>query len=359
VGVSRPGDGRRWLLGCVAALTAAMALGAAWSYLEQGWGGYWAWDPVENTSLLVWIAALLALHGVPAAAPRGAVAMTTLPWSLAVVGAVLVRSGTTPSIHGFAEQRGVGLALAGLGVATGVAVAVSVARVPAREPVDDVPLRRDPRPITVVLLAAAGVVVLAGTLLPVLADVSGDRPAAVRGEFYSRTVGPLALVAVPLLLVRVRAWRGWSTVAHVGALVLLTGIAASTFDTAGAEAVPAGATVTIAGTTVVNRGVSVTAGPRDGTDAVVVDLLVDGHRMRPRIVTYPERGGRLAEVAARTGPITDVQATLQGASDDGGVVVAVHVRRLMWLVWLGAAITTLGVLGAGRSRVSPGAAASG
>ena len=60
---------RRWLLASVALLTAAMTLGAAWSYMEQGWGGYWAWDPVENTSLLVWMAALVAIHAAPALAP--------------------------------------------------------------------------------------------------------------------------------------------------------------------------------------------------------------------------------------------------------------------------------------------------
>jgi cytochrome c biogenesis factor len=187
-------------------------------------------------------------------------------------------------------------------------------------------------------------------LLPVLTDITRDRPAAVRGEFYSRTVGPLALVAVPFLVLRLRRWAGWSTVAHAGALVLLAGIATSTFDRAGEEAVPAGATVTIAGTEVVNRGVTVEPGPRAGTDAVVADLLVDGRPFRPSIVAYPDRGGRLAEVAARTGPLTDVQATLLGASDGGGVVVAVHVRRLMWLVWLGAGVVAVGALGAASSR---------
>jgi cytochrome c biogenesis factor len=221
-----------------------------------------------------------------------------------------------------------------------------VRRTPSGLRRDDVPIRDDPRPVTVVLVAAATVVVLAGTLLPVLADITAERPAAVRGEFYSRTVGPLALIALPFLAGRLRRWRGWSTVAHAGALVLLAGIAASTFDRVGTEAVPAGAGAPIAGVTVLNRGLVVDAGPRPGTDAVTADLVVAGHAMRPQIVTYPDRGGRLAEIAARTGPLTDVQAVLEGASDDGGVVVTVHVRRLMWLVWLGTVVVTVAVLGA-------------
>ena len=61
---------RPWLLGSVAALTLAMTLGAVWSYAEQGWGGYWAWDPVENTSLLVWLAALVASARRAGQSPR-------------------------------------------------------------------------------------------------------------------------------------------------------------------------------------------------------------------------------------------------------------------------------------------------
>jgi len=101
----RPFDrARPWLLGCIGLLTAAMTLGAAWSYVEQGWGGYWAWDPVENTSLLVWLGAVVALHAAPRARPAAAVALCVAPWLLAVAGAALTRSGRTPSVH--AECRG-------------------------------------------------------------------------------------------------------------------------------------------------------------------------------------------------------------------------------------------------------------
>jgi cytochrome c biogenesis factor len=324
-----------WLLAAVGLLTAAMTLGAAWSYLEQGWGGYWAWDPVENTSLLVWLAALLALHGAPMASNRTATALVMAPWALAVVGAVLVRSGVTPSVHGFAEQRAVGWALAVLAAATVAVAVLFVLRTPAGD--GGRRLARDPRPVTVIVVGATVVIVLAGTLAPLASELVGDRSSAVRGEFYSRTVGPLALVALPFLAARVRRWHGWSTLAHGGALVLLAGIAASTFDRAATVPIAAGATVHAAGVEVVNDGVRVTAGPRAGTDAVVADLRVDGSVMRPALVVYPDRGGRLAEVAASTGALTDVQATLENASDDGGVVVTVHIRHLMWLVWLGAA----------------------
>lgn len=355
---------RPWLLATLAALTAAMALGGAWSYVEQGWGGYWAWDPVENTSLLVWITALVALHLAPRARPPVALASLVTPWLLAMLGAALVRSGRTPSVHGFARRLAVGWVLFGLFVATAVAVTVAVVR--SRRAMSDEATgrthrssRSDPRGVMVALASVAAIVVLVGTLAPVITDLADGRAAAVRGDFYSRTVGPLALVAVPFLALRLRRLRPatsertarrWSTVAHAGMLVMLAGIAASTFDEVATEPVAAGETISMAGVEVRNEAVDVGPGPRVATEGVTARLLVDGHEMRPRIVVYPDRGGRLAEVAVRTGPFTDTQALLEGAQDDGSIVVTVHRRHGMWLVWLGAAAVTMAALGAASVR---------
>ena len=74
---------RPWLLSTIGLLTLAMTLGAIWSYMEQGWGGYWAWDPVENTSLVVWLAAIVAVHGAPLAnAGWMSTAYVAAPWVL-------------------------------------------------------------------------------------------------------------------------------------------------------------------------------------------------------------------------------------------------------------------------------------
>jgi len=330
---------RRWHLVTLAALTAAMTLGGAWSYLEQGWGGYWAWDPVENTSLVVWLAALVALH-VAGTRGRGAVVAGFAPWVLALAGAILVRYGATPSIHGFAEQPGVGRALLALTVLTVVATAVAVARTPPATPTGASRADRQGRDVTVVLVVAATVVVVAGSVFPVLAAVGDDRDRLVRGEFFSRTVGPLAFVAVPFVAGRLRRWDGASTIAHAGFLVLVVGVAASTFDRVATVPIPAGATLPAAGVDWRNDGVAVVDGPRPGTDAVEATLGSDGDAYRPRIVVYPERGGRLAEVAARPGWWTDTLVVLERAADDGGVVVTVHRRHGMVFVWLGAMVMT-------------------
>ncbi len=328
---------RAWLRTTVGLVTLAMALGGLWSYVEQGWGGYWAWDPVENTSLIVWMAALIALHG--AWSGRRAMAAGAAPWVLALVGATLVRSGSTPSIHGFARQASVGWAMLALAAVTAIVIALAIAR-STRQPA---PLERaNPGLANTVLAGIALVVVFAGTVAPVLIDVVGDRPSAVRGVFFSRLVGPLALVAVPFIAMRLRHPRG--RLAHVGILVLFVGIAASTFDRSATIGIHEGEAVTAAGMSIRGGPITVADGPRAGTQAVVAEVELDGHTLHPSLVAYPERGGVLAETAIVTRPWGDLQVTLNNATDSGLASITVRSRPLVWLVWLGALLTAAGAL---------------
>ncbi|CAN5459712.1 heme lyase CcmF/NrfE family subunit [soil metagenome] len=336
-------DGRdpmAWLRRTLAIVTLAMALGGLWSYVEQGWGGYWAWDPVENTSLLVWLAALIAIH-VPGR-PR----LALFGWVAVLGGAPLVRSGSVPSVHSFAEQASVGWALLCLGIVAAAAL-VALARNSAafaRSGADSASRRVNGSGNSVPALIGLAVfaLVAVGTFAPVLVDVVRSRPAAVRGVFFSRTVGPLALIAMPFLAWRLRLRR--SRLVHAGALVLLLGIAASTFDQQETITLSAGETTEAAGLHVTNLGVEVEPGPRADVSAVVATLRVDGWVVRPALVAYPERGGVLAETAVVSRPWRDVQVTLVDANDLGTVRITVRQRPLMWLVWLGALLTALGAL---------------
>ena len=337
-------DGRTafgWLRASVGLITAAMALGGLWSYVEQGWGGYWAWDPVENTSLLVWLAALVALHRPRV--PR--LLLDATPWIVALASAALVRSGSTPSVHGFAEQSSIGWSLLALTVATATTIVVARLRT-HRDMPDDEALTpetgsaRTPTLANNVLAAAAFVVISAGTLAPVAIDLFGDRPAAVRGVFFSRIVGPLALVALPFIAARLRHSRG--RLAHLGMLVLLAGIGASTFDHEATIGIADGQVVNAAGLRITGRGVRVVQGARSDTQAVVADVVIGGHLLHPSLTAYPDRGGVLAETAMVSRPWRDIQVTLADATDDGLALITVRQRPLVWLIWLGAAMTTIG-----------------
>ena len=333
---------RRWLLAVIGLLAAAMALGAAWSYMEQGWGGYWAWDPVENTSLLVWLAALGALHALPLGG-RLAGITAIVPWSLALFGTTLVRSGVAASIHGFSEQAAVGWWLLAVTVVSTAAMAALAKTRPIS--VHDDPAAAHQRRIAVIVVTAVGVCVLVGTAAPVLADIAGGRHAAVRGEFFSGLVAPLAAIGVPFMAWRLRRWRGVGTLAHAGALVLLVGIAASTFDSSHDVTLPAATTTHVAGIDVTNLGVDVVDGPRQGTNAVVLRLRVDGEAMSPSLVVYPDRGGRLAEVATVSRPWRDTQIALVDASDSGAAIIVVRTRPFVWLLWIGAALIAFTTIG--------------
>jgi cytochrome c-type biogenesis protein CcmF len=147
-----------------------------------------------------------------------------------------------------------------------------------------------------------------------------------------------ALFIVP----RLRWRRG--RLAHLGVLVLLIGIGASTFDRAVAVGLSSGQRATIAGLDVVAGPVEVVDGPRRDVQAVRAQLTVEGVTMLPSLVAYPERGGVLAETAVHSTPWRDIQVTLNNATDDQRMLVVIRQRPLMWLVWIGAASMSLGSL---------------
>src|SRR5437868_942508 len=104
---------RPWVLGAWIFLTLGITAGSYWAYYELGWGGWWFWDPVENASLMPWLAATALLHSVSVLAARNAlrawtVMLGVVAFSMSMIGTFLVRSGILTSVHAFAvdPQRG-------------------------------------------------------------------------------------------------------------------------------------------------------------------------------------------------------------------------------------------------------------
>ena len=105
---------RPWTLAAWMFLTLGVAMGSYWAYYELGWGGWWFWDPVENASLMPWLAATALLHSAVVMEKRNALKVWTillaiLAFSLSLIGTFLVRSGVLTSVHTFASDptRGV------------------------------------------------------------------------------------------------------------------------------------------------------------------------------------------------------------------------------------------------------------
>src|SRR4029450_968884 len=104
---------RPWVLAAWIFLTLGITAGSYWAYYELGWGGYWFWDPVENASLIPWLAATALLHSINVLAARGGLKAWTMmlaviAFSMSMIGTFLVRSGILTSVHSFAidPERG-------------------------------------------------------------------------------------------------------------------------------------------------------------------------------------------------------------------------------------------------------------
>ena len=199
---------RPWTLAAWLFLTLGIAMGSYWAYYTLGWGGWWFWDPVENASLMPWIAGTALLHSAVVMEKRNALKVWTillaiLAFSLSLVGTFLVRSGVLTSVHAFATDptRGVFI-LVILVVFIGGGLALYAARAPMlKQGGLFAPISREGALVfNNLFLTTACATVFVGTLYPLaLEAVTGDK-ISVGAPFFNATFGPLfvpLLIAVP------------------------------------------------------------------------------------------------------------------------------------------------------------------
>lgn len=207
------GAGRPWALASWVFLTAGIALGGWWSYMELGWGGYWAWDPVENASLIPWLSATAFLHTALIQDRRGALPRTNLflmalTLLLCFFATYLVRSGIIDSLHAFGsggmDVPLVSFLLLGLVVTV---LALYAGRAPDARPLSGLASRQGLLVLAVWLLLAIGAVVMLGTMWPVISRLWSENPVGLGEGFYNRVCLPL--FALLTLLLAVCPWLGW------------------------------------------------------------------------------------------------------------------------------------------------------
>ncbi|SCW82446.1 cytochrome c-type biogenesis protein CcmF [Sphingobium faniae] len=206
---------RPWVLAAWVMLTLGIVAGSYWAYYELGWGGWWFWDPVENASLMPWLAATALLHSVTVLATRDAlrawtVMLAVIAFSMSMVGTFLVRSGILTSVHAFAvdPERG-SFILALLAIYIGGAFALFGWRIGAvREGAPfELVSRETMLVVNNLLLSVILGLVLIGTLYPLLTEAFGLK-VSVGAPYFDRIAGPIAL----LLLIAMAAgpltrWR--------------------------------------------------------------------------------------------------------------------------------------------------------
>ncbi|HLE99783.1 MAG TPA: cytochrome c-type biogenesis CcmF C-terminal domain-containing protein [Gaiellaceae bacterium] len=207
---------RRWTLLAWAALGIGQLLGAHWAYVEVGWGGYYAWDPVENAALMPWLAATAFLHSVMIQEKRGMLRvwnllLVLLAFSLALFGTFLTRSGVVNSIHSFTQSSIGPWFLAFIAVTVFVSLALVFRRLPElRSPTKlESPISREAAFLyNNLLLLALCLTILWGVVYPLLSEaVRGE--AVVLGRSYYDFF--LRIFGLPLLLLMgigpLIAWR--------------------------------------------------------------------------------------------------------------------------------------------------------
>jgi len=199
---------RPWALLAWSMLTAGIAVGSYWAYYELGWGGWWFWDPVENSSFMPWLSGTALLHSALVMEKRSALKVWTvllaiLTFSLSLLGTFLVRSGVLTSVHTFASdpQRGVFI-LTILALFIGGSLALFALRVGKLQtggifaPIS----REGALVLNNLILSTATATVLVGTLYPMVLEALTGNKISVGAPFFNYTFGPLMiplLIAVP------------------------------------------------------------------------------------------------------------------------------------------------------------------
>jgi cytochrome c-type biogenesis protein CcmF len=216
---------RRWTLVSWLCLGVGTVLGAQWAYVELGWGGYWGWDPVENASLLPWLTSTALIHSLMMRRGRGAlkvshIVLVVATFALCIFGTFVTRSGMISSVHAFAVSA-IGLYFLAFMIVVVVGSAVLTLRRRSGLKGEDEGESLVSRPtalwLTIVLLIAAMVAILLGTLFPLVSDLLN---VALTTDYFNLSS---ALILGPLILLMgicpFTTWKGGDSKGLAGRLL--------------------------------------------------------------------------------------------------------------------------------------------
>ncbi|MEO1013637.1 MAG: heme lyase CcmF/NrfE family subunit [Pseudomonadota bacterium] len=188
-------------------MTIGIALGAWWAYYELGWGGFWAWDPVENASFMPWLAGTALIHSIRVTEVRGAfrgwtALLALLAFSLSLVGTFLVRSGVITSVHAFAVDPARGVFILGiLALSVGGGLTLFAVRAPAMS--SDAKFAAVSREgglfANNLLLVAACATVFIGTFYPLFAEAVSGEKLSVGAPYFNLAFTPFVFISLAII----------------------------------------------------------------------------------------------------------------------------------------------------------------
>jgi cytochrome c-type biogenesis protein CcmF len=211
---------RRWTMVAWMFLSIGILLGGKWAYHELGWGGFWAWDPVENASLMPWLIGTAFLHSVMVQEKKGMMkvwnmVLVIMSYIMSIFGTFLTRSGVVNSVHAFAQSPIGGYFAAFIVVALSASFYLLIDRLPylkSENQMESMVSRESSFMFNNLILLAACFAVFWGTMFPVISEAVTGRKITVSAPFFNKVNVPIAIFLMfltgvgPLL-----AWRKAST----------------------------------------------------------------------------------------------------------------------------------------------------
>ena len=207
---------RRWTLFAWLLLGLGNIIGAWWAYVELGWGGYWAWDPVENAGFMPWLVATAFLHSIMMQRRRGMLkvwnmVLIILTFNLVIFGTFLTRSGILSSVHTFAETGLGPYFLAFIGVSLFISFGLLYHRSEAlrgESEMESLISRESTFLLNNLLLVGAAFAVFVGTVFPVISEAVRGVKISVGPPFFNQVNGPIFLVLLLLTgICTLISWR--------------------------------------------------------------------------------------------------------------------------------------------------------
>ncbi|MDH5560925.1 MAG: heme lyase CcmF/NrfE family subunit [Deltaproteobacteria bacterium] len=207
---------RRWSLFSWFFLTAGMLLGGEWAYMELGWGGYWAWDPVENASLMPWLTGTAFLHSVIVQEKRNSLKIWNMlliigTFTLSILGTFITRSGVLNSVHAFSKSP-IGPAflvfIAFIMVVAHGLLFYRQAILSSKAQKAGILSRENSFLLNNIFFVGMAFTVLYGTIFPLLAEGLADKKISIQAPFFNSIMTPLAILTVFLLgMSQVLGWK--------------------------------------------------------------------------------------------------------------------------------------------------------
>jgi len=219
---------RRWTLVAWTSLSIGIGLGGNWAYNELGWGGYWAWDPVENASLMPWLVGTAFLHSVMVQEYRGMlkvwnVILIIITFTLSIFGTFLTRSGILDSIHAFAEGNIGVYFLTFIALTLIGSLLLLFERLPllrAKNEIDSLLSRETAFMVNNIIFVGIAFAVFWGTVYPIISEAATGQRITVGPPYFNVVIGPILLGMLLLMgIAPLLPWRRASQAHLIGHLM--------------------------------------------------------------------------------------------------------------------------------------------